>query len=166
MPQMLIDFQLTAMAPKGSRKGQGKATVRAEMPTFVINRRLSLDRDRIHGFISEHNHGLLQIYNVCGVKDERAWDLSFDIIFLDPVTTRHFSQFQLMWPHRRSSSSPFLVWWAAFRSYMGKMFNKTRHQMNNWRWNNPRAFRDQLDLSNLQTTISGKVKCTGKRFSW
>jgi hypothetical protein len=154
------------MAPKGSRKGKGKATARAKMPTSVINRRLSLDRDRIKGFISEHIRGLIRIYNVCGVKDERAWDLFYDIIFLDPVTTRHFSQFQLMWPHRRSRSSPFREWWAAFRSYMGQMFDKTRDQMNNWRWDNPRAFGDQVDRSNPQTTSSGKVKRTGERFSW
>jgi len=101
------------MAPKGSSKGKGKA--RAKMPTSVINRRLSLDRDCIKGFISEHIRGLIRIYNVCGVKDERAWDLFYYIIFLDPVTTRQFSQFQLMLPHRRSRSSSFQEWWAAFR---------------------------------------------------
>src|SRR5882757_7748466 len=153
------------MAPKGSRKGKGKATARAKMPTSVINRRLSLDRDRIKGFISEHIRGLIRIYNVCGVKDERAWDLFYDIIFLDPVTTCHFSQFQLMWPHRRSRSSPLREWWAAFRSYMGQMFDKTRDQMNNWRWDNPRAFGDQVDGSNPQTTCSAKVKHTGECFS-
>jgi len=118
------------------------------------------------GFISEHILGLIWIYNVCGVKDERAWDLFHDIIFLDPVTTRHFYQFQLMWPHRRSRSSPFWEWWAAFRSYMGPMFDKTRDQMNNWRWDNPRDFGDQVDRSNLQTTSSGMVERTGERFSW
>jgi len=38
--------------------------------------------------------------------------------------------------------------------------------MNNWRWDNPRAFGDQVDRSNPQTTSSGKVKRTGERFSW
>jgi hypothetical protein len=136
------------------------------MPTSVINRRLSLNRDRIKGFISEHIRGLIRIYNVCCVKDERAWDLLYNIIFLDPVTTRHFSQFQLMWPHRRSRSSPCGEWWAAFRSYMGQMIDKTCDQMNNWRWDNPRAFRDQVDRSNPQTTSSGKVERTCARFSW
>jgi len=136
------------------------------MPTSVINRRLSLDRDRIKGFISEHIRGLIRIYNVCGVKDERAWDLFYDIIILDPVMTRHFSQFQLMWPHRRSRSLPFLEWWAAFRSYMGPMFDKTHDHMNNWRWDNPRAFGVQINRSNLKKTSSGKVKRTGERFSW
>jgi len=150
------------MAPKGSRKGKGKATARAKMPTSVINRRLSLDRDRIKGFISEHIRGLIRIYNVCGIKDERARDLFYDIIFLDPFMTRHFSQFQLMWPHRRSRSSPFREWWAAFGSYMGQMYDKTRDQMNNWRWDNPRPFGDQVDRSNPQTTSSGKVKHTGE----
>jgi hypothetical protein len=46
------------------------------------------------------------------------------------------------------------------------MFDKTRDQMNNWRWNNPRAFRDHVDRSNPQTTSSGKVKRTGEHFSW
>jgi len=153
------------MAPKGNRKGKGKATARAKMPALVINQRLSLDRDRIEGFILEHIRRLIRIYNVCGVKDERAWDLFYDIIFLDPVTTRHFSQFQLMWPHRRSRSSPFREWWAALRSYMGQMFDKTRDQMNNWRCDNPHAFGDQVDRSNPQTTSSGKVKRTSERFS-
>jgi len=90
----------------------------------------------------------------------------YDIIFLDPVTTRHFSQFQLMWPHCRSRSSPFREWWAAFRSYMGQMFDKTCDQMNNSRWDNPHAFGDQVNRSNPQTTSLGKVKQTGERFSW
>jgi hypothetical protein len=96
------------MAPKGSSIGKGKA--RATMMTSVKNCCLSLDRDHIKGFISEHIRGLIRIYNVCGIKDERAWDLFYDIIFLDPVTTHDFSQFQLMWPHCRIRSSPFLEW--------------------------------------------------------
>jgi hypothetical protein len=136
------------------------------MPTSVINRRLSLDLDRIKGLISEHIRGLIQIYNVCSLKDERAWDLFYDIIFLDPVTTRHLSQFQLMWPHHRSRISPFREWWAACRSYMGQMFDKTRGQINDWSWDNPHAFGNQVDRSNPQTTSSGKVKRTGERFSW
>jgi hypothetical protein len=135
------------------------------MPTSVITRPLSLDLDRIKGFISEHIRGLIWIYNVSGIKDERAWDLFNDVIFLDPVATRHFSQFQLMWPHRRSRSSPFREWWAAFRLYMGQMFDKTRDQMHNWRWDNPLAIGDQVDRSNPQTTSLGEVKRTGERFS-
>jgi hypothetical protein len=152
------------MAPKGSRKGKRKA--RAKMPTSVINRPLSLDRDCIKGFISEHFRGLIQIYNVCGVPEERAWDLLYDIIFLDPVTTGHVSQLQLMWPRRRSWSSLFREWWAASRLYMEQMFDKTSDQMNIWRWDNPNAFGDQVDCSNPQTTSLGKLKRTGECFSW
>jgi hypothetical protein len=93
-------------------------------------------------------------------------DLFYDIMFLDPVTTCHISQFQLMWPHHGSRSSPFREWWAAFRSYIGQMFDKTHDQMNNWRWDNPRAFGDQVDCSNLQPTSLGKVKRTSECFSW
>jgi len=78
------------MAPKGSRKGKGKATARAKMPTSVINQRLSLDRDCKEGFISEHIRGLIRIDNVRDVMDDRAWDLFYDIIILDPVMTGHF----------------------------------------------------------------------------
>jgi hypothetical protein len=49
---------------------------------------------------------------------------------------------------------------------MGQMIEKTRDQMNNWRLDNPRAFRDQVDRSTPQTTRSGQVTPTGGRFSW
>jgi len=136
------------------------------MPISVINRRLSLDRDHIKGFISEPIPGLIQIYNVCGFKDERASDLFYGIIFVDPVKTHHFSEFQLKWPHRRSRSSPFQEWWAAFGSYMGQMFDKTRNRMNHWRWDNLCAFGDQVNNSHPQTTRSEKPKRTGECFSW
>jgi hypothetical protein len=152
------------MAPKGSSKEKRKA--RAKMLTSVINRRLSLDRERIKGFISEYICGLIQIYNVGSLNDERAWDLFYDIIFPDPVTTRHISQFQLMWPHRRHRSLPFQEWWAVLHSYMRQMFDKTRDQMNNWRKDNPRAFWDHVDRSNRLRTSSGKVKHTSEHFSW
>jgi len=48
---------------------------------------------------------------------------------------------------------------------MGQMFNITRDQMNNWRWDNPRTLGVQVDQSNLQTTRSGKVKRTCKHSS-
>jgi hypothetical protein len=48
------------------------------------------------GFISKQNRGLIQIFNVWGVKDVRAWDLFYNIIFLDPFMTSHFAQLQLM----------------------------------------------------------------------
>jgi hypothetical protein len=151
------------MAPKVSSKGTGKA--RAKMLTLIINQRLLLDRDCIKGFISEHICGLIRIYNVCSVKDRRAWGHFYGITVLDPVMTRNFSQFQLMWPHRRSRSLPFRELWVLFCSYMGQMFHKTHDQMNIWRWDNPHAFGDQVDCSNLQRNTLGKVKSTGERFS-
>jgi hypothetical protein len=42
------------------------------------------------------------------------------------------------------------------------MFDKTRDQMKNWRWDNPRAFGDQVDRSKLQSTSSEKDKRTGE----
>jgi hypothetical protein len=49
---------------------------------------------------------------------------------------------------------------------MRRMFDKTRHQMNNWKWDNPCAFGDQVDRSNPQTNILAKVKRTREHFSW
>jgi hypothetical protein len=154
------------MVPKGSCKEKGKANARAKMPTSVINECLLFNRDQIKGLISEHICGLKWIYNVCGTTDDHTWDLFYDIIFVDTVLTRHVSQLQLMWPHRRSSSSPLWECWAAFHSYMGQMFDKTCDQMNNGRWDNPCAFGDQVDRSNPRTTRSGKVKRNGESFSW
>jgi len=44
---------------------------------------------------------------------------------------------------------------------MGQMLHKTRHQMNSWRWDNPHAFGDKVEGSDLDTTSSEKVKHTG-----
>jgi hypothetical protein len=134
------------------------------MRIVVINRCLSLDQDRITGFLPEHISGLRTILNVYGVKDERAGVHFYDIIFLDPVTTRPILQFQLMSPHRRSRRLPFRLWWAAFRLYVGQMFGNTGEQRKNWRLDNPRAFGDQVDRSTPRTTSLGKNKRTGEGF--
>jgi len=88
-----------------------------------------------------------------------------DKIFLGPVTTCHFALIQLMWPHHWSRCLPLQEWWAAFNWYIGQMIDKTPDQMNNCRLDNPCALVDQVERSNLQTTSSGKVKCSGQRSS-
>jgi len=49
---------------------------------------------------------------------------------------------------------------------MGQMFDKMCDQMNNWRWDNPCDFGNQVGRSNQQTTSLRKAKRTGERFSW
>jgi hypothetical protein len=71
-----------------------------------------------------------------------------------------------MWPQHRWRSSPFRDCWAVFCSYIGQMFDKTRDQMSNWRWDNPCTFGDEVNGSNPQTTSLRRVKRTGERFSW
>jgi hypothetical protein len=44
---------------------------------------------------------------------------------------------------------------------MGQMFQKTRDEMKNLRWDNPHAFGDQVDRSNAQKTSLGKFNRTG-----
>jgi hypothetical protein len=48
---------------------------------------------------------------------------------------------------------------------MGQRFDQTCNQMKNWRWENPRAFGDQVDRSYPQRACSGKVKRNGECFS-
>jgi hypothetical protein len=109
------------------------------------------------GVIPEYIRRLIRIYIISGVIDETTWNLFHDIIFLDPVTTRHISRFQPMWLHRRGWSSPFREWSAAFSSFMGHVFDKTRDQMNKWKRDKPHAFGDQVDRSTPQKTSSGKL---------
>jgi len=118
------------------------------------------------GFISDHISGLIGTYNVCGVKEEGAHNLFYDIPILDPVATRHFSRLQLMWPHHRSRSSPFWEWWAALQSYMGQMSHITCNQMNNWKYKNPCDFGDQVHQSIPQTTSSENDGRTSECFAW
>jgi hypothetical protein len=153
------------MALTGSSNGEGKATARSKMPTLVINQCLSLYRDYINEYISENISGWIWMYNVCGISDNMALDLVYDIICPHPVASRHFSQFQLRWPHQTSSSIPFREGCAAFRSYMGRKFFKTHHRMKYWRWGNPHAFEHQVNRSNQKTSSSGMVKPTGEHFS-
>jgi hypothetical protein len=66
------------MSPKGSHSWKGKATARAKIQTSVVKLCLVLDRDHMMGFLSAHIRGLIRIYNVWGLNDERAWELSDD----------------------------------------------------------------------------------------
>jgi hypothetical protein len=124
------------MAPRSGRTAKGKATARAKVSTSGINQHLWLDGVRIKRFISDHICGLIRKHNSCSFDLPKAWDFVYDKISLDPVTTRHISQYQLIWRHSKSRSSPFREWWAAFRSYMGQMFDTTRDPMNVWRCDN------------------------------
>jgi hypothetical protein len=49
---------------------------------------------------------------------------------------------------------------------MGQMFDQTRAHRNNWRWDNPCAFRDQVNHTNPHTTSAGKVERTGEHLFW
>jgi hypothetical protein len=49
---------------------------------------------------------------------------------------------------------------------MRQLLDKTKHQMNNGRWENPCAFGEEVDRSNPQTTRSGQVESTSECFSW
>ncbi|KAF8539341.1 hypothetical protein BDD12DRAFT_838511 [Trichophaea hybrida] len=88
-------------------------------------------------FMAEHIRGLIRMYAIHGVKDDGAIDLMYDILFLDPVTTRHFAQFQGMWKHRTSNQPRHMEWWIRFRAFLRDCFDKTRVQMNRYHKENP-----------------------------
>jgi hypothetical protein len=48
---------------------------------------------------------------------------------------------------------------------MGQIFDKTHDLMNNWRWDNPCSFGDQINYSNPQTTSVRKDIRTSERLS-
>jgi len=138
----------------------------ARHPTATIDERLKFKGPGTKNFISEHIRALIRQYHIPGIKSERAWDLFYDIIFLDPVTTRHFAQFQGMWKYRNAKDSPHYEWWRAFHTYMSHRFDKTHEQMNNWRRYNPEAFGDPIVELPTERTRSGKWKPTGKQIKW
>jgi hypothetical protein len=88
-------------------------------------------------FMAEHIRGLIRMYAIHGVKDDGAIDLMYDILFLDPVTTRHFAQFQGMWKQRASTQPRHIEWWSGFRAFLRDCFDKTRVQMNRYHKENP-----------------------------
>ena len=88
-------------------------------------------------FMAEHIRGLIQMYAIHGVKDDGAIDLMYDILFMDPVTTRHFRQFQGMWKQRASTQPRHIEWWSGFRAFLRDCFDKTRVQMNRYHKENP-----------------------------
>jgi hypothetical protein len=82
------------------------------------------------------------MYAISGMMDIRAWDLIYDILFLDPITTPHFAQFQWLWRHRLENSGDNFQWWNLFKGFLGGCFGKTQEQMNHYRADNPSQFGD------------------------
>jgi len=93
-------------------------------------------------FLAEHILGLIRMYAISGMGDIRAWDLIYDILFLDPITTPHFAQFQWLWSHRRENSGDNFQWWNLFKGFFGGCLGKTQEQMNHYRADNPSQFGD------------------------
>ena len=87
--------------------------------------------------MAEHIRGLIRTYAISGMKDPGTEGLIWDIMFIDPVTMRHFAQFQEMWKHRQSRRSPYREWWKAFRDFLRDCLDKTRTQMNKYHKENP-----------------------------
>ena len=83
-------------------------------------------------FLAEHIRGLISIYGLRGVKSDGAFGLMYDILFIDNITTDHFSQFQWMWGHHDSKEPQYDLWWSVFRKFLRDCFNKSREQLNRY----------------------------------
>ena len=77
------------------------------------------------------------MYAIAGIKDAGAVDLMFDIMFIDPITVRHFRQFQGIWRYHLLRQKQYKLWWDTFRAFLRDCFDKTRTQMNHYHKENP-----------------------------
>jgi len=160
---MWIHFQLTGVAPKGN--SEGMANVRTKMPTSVRNWCQPLDQDHVKRFICEEICRFIQMYNLCGIKAQSAWDFIYCIIFLDSEQDLTLFTIPGYVPIPQQQVSAFSGAVGCRLLIQGQMFHTIRNQMNNCRCDNPHAFRDQVGRSNPQTTCCGIIKCTSERFS-
>jgi hypothetical protein len=51
--------------------------------------------------------------------------------------------------------------WAAFPAFMGQLFDNTRNQMNNWRWDNACAFAIKSIAPNRSLPAVGRLNAKG-----
>jgi hypothetical protein len=87
--------------------------------------------------LSEHIRAMIRMYGIGGIKDGATEQLFYEILFLDPLTTRHFGRFQRMWEQHNSTAQPYLEWWTQFRAFLRDCLDKTRagnnrYQLEKW----------------------------------
>jgi hypothetical protein len=82
--------------------------------------------------MAEQLRAVICMYGIGGIKDGPIDQLFYEILFLDPLTTRHFGRFQPMWEHRNSTQPPFLKWWTQFRAFVRDCLDMTRASNNRY----------------------------------
>jgi hypothetical protein len=105
-------------------------------PTARLKAALHLDGPA-KSLMAEHLRAMIRMYGIGGIKDGAIEQLFYEILFLDPLTTRHFGRFQGMWEHRASAAQPYLEWWTQFRAFVRDCLDKTRvannrYQLEKW----------------------------------
>ena len=72
------------------------------------------------------------MYAIHCVKDDGAIDLMYDVLFVDPMTTRYIRQFQGMWKWQTSIQPQYIEWCSGFQSFLQDSFDNTWVQMNQY----------------------------------
>jgi hypothetical protein len=105
--------------------------IRRLTPTERMKAALELD-----GFgksiMAEQLRAMIRMYGIGGIKDGAIDQLFYEILFLDPLTPRHFGRFQPMWEHRNNTQPPFLEWWTQFQAFVRDCLDKTRASNNRY----------------------------------
>jgi hypothetical protein len=99
---------------------------KAVTDTERIKEVLKLQNTRIKTLMAEHIRAMIRAYGIGGIKDSAVEAMMYEILFLDPLTVRHFGQFQAMWPHRASKRAQHTEFWDQFRAFLRDCIDKTR----------------------------------------
>jgi hypothetical protein len=97
--------------------------------TATIKDRLKFPNDNtlVKNLISDEIRGLIRQYGISGESDPMWIRLQYEILFVDPITSRPLGQFQGMWQHRGAHKSTHEGdWWWAFYAYLKDTCEKVK----------------------------------------
>jgi hypothetical protein len=109
--------------------------------TARMKEALDLDSNE-KSVMAEHVQAMIRAYGIGGITDSLVDRMCFEIIFLDPLTVRHFEQFQHMWDRRESNQEPFLEWWTQFKAWIRDCIDTVRASNNKLQQARYEAYRD------------------------
>jgi hypothetical protein len=82
--------------------------------THWIFKQLRFVDTRARSRSAEQIRALISLGELSGVKDSNSLSLQYYILFVEKTTTKHFTQFQWMWTHRKDREGEYHEWWGTF----------------------------------------------------